>query len=42
MRMDSEINRLSLEHGTMEGPPTQSERTEESEKKRLASKVMEF
>ncbi|KAK3559233.1 hypothetical protein QTP86_008357 [Hemibagrus guttatus] len=40
MRMDSEINRLSLEHGTMEGPPTQIERTEEAEKKRLASKFL--
>ncbi|TSK14574.1 Gamma-tubulin complex component 2 [Bagarius yarrelli] len=40
MRMDSEINRLSLEHGTMEGPPTQSERTDEAEKKRLASKFL--
>ncbi|KAM4623681.1 gamma-tubulin complex component 2 isoform 1-T1 [Polymixia lowei] len=33
------LDRLSLEHGTMEGPPSQSERTEEAEKKKLAAKV---
>uniref|UniRef100_A0AAZ3PZN9 Gamma-tubulin complex component n=1 Tax=Oncorhynchus tshawytscha TaxID=74940 RepID=A0AAZ3PZN9_ONCTS len=27
MKLDREMNRLTLEHGTMEGPPTQSERT---------------
>uniref|UniRef100_A0A8C7SE39 Gamma-tubulin complex component n=1 Tax=Oncorhynchus mykiss TaxID=8022 RepID=A0A8C7SE39_ONCMY len=40
MKLDRELNRLSLEHGTMEGPPTQSERTEEQEKKRLTSKFL--
>uniref|UniRef100_A0A4W4G344 Gamma-tubulin complex component n=1 Tax=Electrophorus electricus TaxID=8005 RepID=A0A4W4G344_ELEEL len=40
LRMDREMNRLSLEHGTMEGPPTQSERTEESEKKSLTYKFL--
>ncbi|XP_017539885.1 gamma-tubulin complex component 2 [Pygocentrus nattereri] len=40
MRMDSEMNRLTLEHGTMEGPPTPSERTEEAEKKKLTSKFL--
>ncbi|CAB1337938.1 unnamed protein product, partial [Coregonus sp. 'balchen'] len=29
-----------MQHGTMEGPPTQSERTEEQEKKRLTSKFL--
>nr|XP_046189233.1 gamma-tubulin complex component 2-like [Oncorhynchus gorbuscha] len=38
IKLDQELNQLSLEHGTMEGPPTQSERTEEQEKKRLTSK----
>ncbi|KAL6458611.1 hypothetical protein MHYP_G00320830 [Metynnis hypsauchen] len=38
--MDSEMNRLTLEHGTMEGPPTQSKRTEEAEKKKLTSKFL--
>uniref|UniRef100_A0AAY5L744 Gamma-tubulin complex component n=1 Tax=Esox lucius TaxID=8010 RepID=A0AAY5L744_ESOLU len=40
MKLDRELNRLSLEHGTMEGPPTQSERTEEQEKKKLTSKFL--
>uniref|UniRef100_A0A8C8JTU1 Gamma-tubulin complex component n=1 Tax=Oncorhynchus tshawytscha TaxID=74940 RepID=A0A8C8JTU1_ONCTS len=40
MKLGRELNRLSLEHGTMEGPPTQSERTEEQEKKRLTSKFL--
>uniref|UniRef100_A0A4W5JWH9 Gamma-tubulin complex component n=1 Tax=Hucho hucho TaxID=62062 RepID=A0A4W5JWH9_9TELE len=40
MKLDREMNRLSLEHGTMEGPPTQSECTEEQEKKRLTSKFL--
>lgn len=33
------MKRLTLEHGTMDGPPTKNERTEEAEKKRLTSKV---
>ncbi|KAJ8284904.1 hypothetical protein COCON_G00037540 [Conger conger] len=40
MKVDSEMKRLSLEHGTMEGPPTQNERTEEAQKKRLTSKYL--
>uniref|UniRef100_A0A8C7DEK6 Gamma-tubulin complex component n=1 Tax=Oncorhynchus kisutch TaxID=8019 RepID=A0A8C7DEK6_ONCKI len=40
MKLGRELNRLSLEHGTMEGPPNQSERTEEQEKKRLTSKFL--
>ncbi|XP_069044967.1 gamma-tubulin complex component 2 [Lepisosteus oculatus] len=40
MRVDSEMSRLSLEHGTMSGPPSQSERSEEAEKKRLTSKYL--
>lgn len=34
------LDRQSLEHGTMEGPPTQKERTEDAEKKKLASKFV--
>ncbi|XP_023654248.1 gamma-tubulin complex component 2 isoform X1 [Paramormyrops kingsleyae] len=40
MRVDSEMKRLTLEHGTMDGPPTKNERTEEAEKKRLTSKFL--
>ncbi|CAB1311996.1 unnamed protein product [Coregonus sp. 'balchen'] len=40
MKLDQEMNRLSLEHGTMKGPPTQSERTVEQERKRLTSKFL--
>ncbi|KPP57000.1 hypothetical protein Z043_125327, partial [Scleropages formosus] len=40
LRVDSEMGRLTLEHGTMEGPPTKNERTEEAEKKRLTSKYL--
>ncbi len=35
------LERLSLEQGTMDGPPTQSERAEEAEKKRLTTKVFQ-
>lgn len=38
IKIDSEMMRLTLEHGTMKGPPTQSERSEEVEKKRLTKK----
>ncbi|MGH0168574.1 UNVERIFIED_CONTAM: hypothetical protein FKN15_055048 [Acipenser sinensis] len=40
MKLDGEMSRLTLEHGTMRGPPTQNERTEEAEKKKLASKYL--
>ncbi|KAG2463344.1 GCP2 protein, partial [Polypterus senegalus] len=40
MKLDSEMSRLTLEHGTMSGPPTQDERREETEKKRLTSKYL--
>ncbi|KAL1264013.1 hypothetical protein QQF64_004368 [Cirrhinus molitorella] len=40
MRIDSEMKRLTLEHGTMEGSSASAERTEEAEKKRLASKFL--
>lgn len=33
------LERLSLEQGTMDGPPTQSEHVEEAEKNRLTTKV---
>ncbi|XP_072139030.1 gamma-tubulin complex component 2 [Mobula birostris] len=38
IKIDSEMMRLTLEHGTMKGPPTQLERLEENEKKRLTKK----
>uniref|UniRef100_A0A7N8YAI2 Gamma-tubulin complex component n=1 Tax=Mastacembelus armatus TaxID=205130 RepID=A0A7N8YAI2_9TELE len=34
------LERLSLEQGTMDGPPTQSEYAEEAEKKRLTTKFL--
>ncbi|XP_064418571.1 gamma-tubulin complex component 2 [Latimeria chalumnae] len=40
IKLDNEMNRLDLEHGTMRGPPTQSERVEEVEMKRLTSKYL--
>ncbi|XP_078284741.1 gamma-tubulin complex component 2 [Rhinoraja longicauda] len=40
IKIDSEMMRLTLEHGTMKGPPTQSERAEEAEKKRLTKKFV--
>ncbi|XP_058154066.1 gamma-tubulin complex component 2 [Dasypus novemcinctus] len=40
MKLDSELGRLTLEHGTMLGPPTEAERAEESTKKRLAQKCL--
>ncbi|KAM9618522.1 gamma-tubulin complex component 2 isoform 2-T2 [Trichechus inunguis] len=38
MKLDSELGRLTLEHGTMLGPPTEAERAEESARKKLAKK----
>ncbi|XP_041116359.1 gamma-tubulin complex component 2-like isoform X2 [Polyodon spathula] len=40
MKLDGETSRLTLEHGTMRGPPTQNERTEEAEKKKLTSNCL--
>lgn len=39
MKLDSELGRLTLEHGTMQGPPTEAERAEERTRKELARKV---
>lgn len=39
MKLDSEMERLTLEHGTMQGPPTEEERAEEAAKKKLTNKV---
>lgn len=39
MRLDDELGRLTLEHGTMQGPPTEAERAEERTRKELARKV---
>lgn len=39
MKLDSEMERLTLEHGTMLGPPTEGERAEEAAKKKLTNKV---
>lgn len=39
MKLDNEMDRLTLEHGTMLGPPTEEERAEESTKKKLTNKV---
>lgn len=39
MKLDSEMERLTLEHGTMLGPPTDEERAEEAAKKKLTNKV---
>ncbi|XP_043912715.1 gamma-tubulin complex component 2 [Protopterus annectens] len=40
LKMDNEMDRLTLEHGTMLGPPSQTERVEEVEKKRLTNKYL--
>ncbi|KAG8543662.1 hypothetical protein GDO81_024065 [Engystomops pustulosus] len=40
MQLETEMQRLTLEHGTMMGPPTQSEKTEEAMKKKLTSKFL--
>lgn len=39
MKLDGEMERLTLEHGTMLGPPTEEERAEEAAKKKLTNKV---
>lgn len=39
MKLDGELGRLMLEHGTMLGPPTEAERAEERTRKELARKV---
>nr|KAF6425914.1 tubulin gamma complex associated protein 2 [Molossus molossus] len=38
MKLDDELGRLTLEHGTMLGPPTEAERVEERTRKELARK----
>lgn len=40
MQVQTEMERLTLEHGTMMGPPTQNEKTEEAMKKKLTSKFL--
>ncbi|XP_069467159.1 gamma-tubulin complex component 2 isoform X2 [Ambystoma mexicanum] len=40
MKVEDELGRLTLEHGTMMGPPTQTERLEETAKKKLTSKLL--
>lgn len=39
MKLDGELSRLALEHGTMLGPPTEVERAEERVRKERARKV---
>lgn len=39
MKLDKELGRLTVEHGTMRGPPTDQERLEESARKQLANRV---
>ncbi|XP_004700926.1 gamma-tubulin complex component 2 [Echinops telfairi] len=38
MKLNGELGRLTLEHGTMLGPPTEAERAEENTRKKLAKK----
>nr|XP_033796696.1 gamma-tubulin complex component 2 isoform X2 [Geotrypetes seraphini] len=40
IKLENEMDRLTLEHGTMMGPPTQTERLEEAMKKKLTSKYL--
>uniref|UniRef100_A0A8C0ZI35 Gamma-tubulin complex component n=1 Tax=Cyanistes caeruleus TaxID=156563 RepID=A0A8C0ZI35_CYACU len=40
MKLDKEMERLTLEHGTMLGPPTEEERAEEAAKKKLTNKLL--
>ncbi|XP_073453022.1 gamma-tubulin complex component 2 [Aquarana catesbeiana] len=40
MQVQTEMERLTLERGTMMGPPTQNEKTEEAVKKKLTSKFL--
>lgn len=39
MKLDGELSRLALEHGTMLGPPTEVELAEERVRKERARKV---
>lgn len=39
MKLDNELGRLTVEHGTMRGPPTEQERVAESSRKQLAHRV---
>lgn len=39
LKLDSELGRLTLEHGTMLGPPTEAERAEERSRKESARRV---
>ncbi|XP_059954348.1 gamma-tubulin complex component 2 isoform X2 [Mesoplodon densirostris] len=40
MKLDSELGHLTLEHGTMRGPPTEAERAEERARKERARKCL--
>lgn len=40
MKLDSELGRLTVEHGTMRGPPTEQELVEESSRKQLAHRLL--
>ncbi|XP_054826511.1 gamma-tubulin complex component 2 isoform X2 [Eublepharis macularius] len=40
MKLDKELGRLTVEHGTMRGPPTDQERVEESARKQLAHRLL--
>ncbi|EMP37933.1 Gamma-tubulin complex component 2 [Chelonia mydas] len=40
MKLNNEMGRLTLEHGTMLGPPTEQERAEEVVKKQLTNKLL--
>ncbi|KAL8168618.1 UNVERIFIED_CONTAM: Gamma-tubulin complex component 2 [Gekko kuhli] len=40
MKLDKELGRLTVEHGTMRGPPTEQERVEESARKQLANRLL--
>jgi len=42
MKLDNEMDQLTLEHSTMLGPPTEEERAEETAKKQLTNKVGEI
>ncbi|XP_048358107.1 gamma-tubulin complex component 2 isoform X1 [Sphaerodactylus townsendi] len=40
MKLDNELERLTVEHGTMRGPPTEQELVEESARKNLAHRLL--
>ncbi|KAJ6654038.1 hypothetical protein lerEdw1_007547 [Lerista edwardsae] len=40
MKLDRELGRLTVEHGTMRGPPTEQERVAESSRKQLANRLL--